>query len=210
MMPFQGAGAGQAIEVSIRIFGRRQPSGSCALGARGWPHAYVDGQARERVDASAVLLFKCDGSEARSLRLLIHDVYIPRHPARPFPCSLMRRHVRNSWILTAPHATQDAYILSALLTHPHTTLRTLTQATAIYDAVRRPFAQRIAELSREAGILYTLNYPGLTFPDRRDRGKDKDRLEAIYERIRANWSWAWETTADSERERAVAMLEGRC
>ena len=107
-------------------------------------------------------------------------------------------------------SAQDAYILSALLSHPHTTLRTLSQATAVYDAVRRPFAQRIAELSREAGILYTLNYPGLTFSDRRDRGKDREKLEAIFERVRGNWAWAWETTADGERERAVAMLEGRC
>ena len=120
----------------------------------------------------------------------------------------MRRHVRTSRILTASHATQDAYILSALLAHPHTTLRNLAQVTAIYDAVRRPFAQRIAELSREAGILYTLNYPGLSFPERRDRGKDKDKLDAIYERVRANWAWAWETSVEEDVRRAVGMVEG--
>ncbi|KAI0664557.1 FAD/NAD(P)-binding domain-containing protein [Cubamyces menziesii] len=63
----------------------------------------------------------------------------------------------------AGQAIEDAYVLSAVLSDPRTTRTTLERALHAYDAVRRPFALRVQESSRENGLLYTLNYPGLTF-----------------------------------------------
>lgn len=101
-------------------------------------------------------------------------------------------------------------LLSEVLTHPNTTLSTLQHALTIYDAIRRPFAQRVAEKSRENGILYTLNYDGLRFDRREDQNEDTKmrRLSEVYFRIRRNWEWAWETTIDEDLQRAVEMLEG--
>ena len=72
--------------------------------------------------------------------------------------------------------------------------------------MRRPAAQRVAAVSREAGLLYTLNFPGLTLED--DGGRGEEGLQEIYRRIRSNWKWAWDTSAQPDLERAVAMLEG--
>lgn len=101
---------------------------------------------------------------------------------------------------------QDAYVLSALLSHPSTTAHTAARAAAVYDAVRRPEAQRVAEVSREAGQLYTCNYPGLVSGPESDGG---EMLQETYERIRSGWEWAWESSAQPDLERAMAMLEGR-
>ena len=104
---------------------------------------------------------------------------------------------------------QDAFILAALLAHPRTNVHTLPLVAQIYDTVRRPFAQFVAKMSREAGMLYTFNFPGSEFPEHRDRSQDGDRLQKVYERIANNWKWAWETTVDGDLAKAVALLEGR-
>ncbi|KAI0741323.1 FAD/NAD(P)-binding domain-containing protein [Daedaleopsis nitida] len=104
----------------------------------------------------------------------------------------------------------DAYVLAAVLGDPRTTFRTLDRALRVYDTVRRPFALRIQEASRENGILYTLNYPGLTF-DRPTAGapssEDAAKLEEIRDRLQLNWEWAWKTTLDGDVARAVRMLD---
>jgi salicylate hydroxylase len=94
----------------------------------------------------------------------------------------------------------------------------------VFDAVRRPMAQHVATVSREAGLLFTLNYPGLEldFPHRQRtprgraarrheeesvaRSEEADTLQQIYARVRANWEWAWETRPDSDLRRALEML----
>ncbi|TCD68035.1 hypothetical protein EIP91_011646 [Steccherinum ochraceum] len=110
----------------------------------------------------------------------------------------------------ACQAIEDALLLSELLGHPLTTPFTLPRALSIYDTTRRPFAQHVAETSRENGLLYTLNYPGLRFdrPEDRDEDNKMRRLGEVYYRIRRNWAWAWETTVEGDVERARGMLEG--
>ena len=88
-------------------------------------------------------------------------------------------------------------------------MQTLPLVAHIYDTVRRPFAQYVARMSREAGLLYTFNFPGYEFPEHRDRSTDGVRLQKVYERIVNNWKWAWETTVDGDLAKAIAMLEGR-
>ena len=112
-------------------------------------------------------------------------------------------------------------MLATLLGDRRTTLPTVQRALRVYDAVRRPFALRVQEASRENGILYTLNYPGLTF-DRpvpplsippvpsapAPSGHDAaEKLREIRTRVRANWEWAWKTTIDADLGRALRMLD---
>lgn len=102
---------------------------------------------------------------------------------------------------------QDAYILATLLGHRNTTIAMIPRALKVYDAVRRPAAQRIATASRENGLLYTLNYPGLMF-EHGDGEQSTKLLSEIAIRIRKSWEWAWDTTVDEDVDRAVRMLEG--
>lgn len=101
-------------------------------------------------------------------------------------------------------------MLSAMLSHPSTTVHTLARATEIYDAVRRPEASRVAAISRDAGLLYMLSYPGLVPDD--DGGGHERTLGDISDRIRRDWVWAWDTSAQADLENAVAMLqaEAKC
>ncbi|KAI0923676.1 hypothetical protein AcW1_006568 [Taiwanofungus camphoratus] len=107
----------------------------------------------------------------------------------------------------AGQAIEDAYILATLLGHRNTTIAMIPRALKVYDAVRRPAAQRIATASRENGLLYTLNYPGLMF-EHGDGEQSTKLLSEIAIRIRKSWEWAWDTTVDEDVDRAVRMLEG--
>lgn len=105
---------------------------------------------------------------------------------------------------------QDGYVLATLLGDARTTLSTTDRALRAYDTVRRPFAQRVQASSRENGMLYTLNFPGLTFdrPVHRTDREDIARLGEIRSRIETNWQWAWNTTIDGDLSRALRMLDG--
>lgn len=101
-------------------------------------------------------------------------------------------------------------MLARLLIDPRTTRATLGRALRAYDAIRRPFSQRVQAASRENGLLYTLNYPGLTFdggPAHTGARADAEKLERIRARIQGNWEWAWETTVDADLQRALRMLD---
>ncbi|KAI0820279.1 salicylate hydroxylase [Trametes gibbosa] len=109
----------------------------------------------------------------------------------------------------AGQAIEDAFVLARLLTDPRTTRDTLPRALRAYDSVRRPFAQRVQDGSRENGLLYTLNYPGLAFdgPVAEDHDASAEKLAQIRTRIQQNWEWAWETTVDADLQRALRMLD---
>lgn len=101
-------------------------------------------------------------------------------------------------------------MLARLLIDPRTTRSTLGRALHAYDAIRRPFSQRVQAASRENGLLYTLNYPGLMFdsgPAHTRARADAEKLEHIRARIQGNWEWAWETTVDADLQRALRMLD---
>ncbi|RDX50877.1 FAD/NAD(P)-binding domain-containing protein [Lentinus brumalis] len=110
----------------------------------------------------------------------------------------------------AGQAIEDAFILATVLGDRRTTQSTISRALRVYDSIRRPFALRIQEASRENGILYTLNYPGLTF-DRpacaQPGSEDAEKLKEIRTRIRMNWEWAWKTTLDGDVSRALRQLD---
>ncbi|KIY70414.1 FAD/NAD(P)-binding domain-containing protein [Cylindrobasidium torrendii FP15055 ss-10] len=109
----------------------------------------------------------------------------------------------------AGQAVEDAYMLATILGHPSTHKGNLEKALSVYDAVRRPFSQHVARMSRFAAQIGTLNWPeGL--PNNLDELEGDEWLRVIRkvpETAAANWEWAWLTTIDDDVERALHMLE---
>lgn len=123
----------------------------------------------------------------------------------------------------AGQAIEDAFLLSTLLGHKSTNLSNVQTALQIYDTVRRPIAEEVAERSLENGRLFGLQLAGF------DADDEPDRLPEIGEAVKQNWSWselllltflwrtatdvlydfysAWMTTVDSSVQKAVNMLE---
>jgi hypothetical protein len=100
---------------------------------------------------------------------------------------------------------QDAYILATLLGHPRTTLESASFALQIYDRVRRPFANKVAEFSRLSGQYYTLKFEGVDFDD--ITGQElQDQLRNLGEALAEVWKWSWTTTLDEAAESAIRML----
>ena len=60
-------------------------------------------------------------------------------------------------------------------------------------------------------MLYTLNFPGLTFdrPVHRTDREDIARLGEIRSRIETNWQWAWNTTIDGDLTVSPSPSGGR-
>lgn len=100
-------------------------------------------------------------------------------------------------------AIEDAYVLSLLLGHSLTTKATLGRALSIYDVVRRPVANKVAQRSLLNGKYFGLQLPGVDL----DLEENQHRLPELGEAIKANWNWTWTTTLDQDAEEAVKMLE---
>ncbi|KAJ3565444.1 hypothetical protein NP233_g7626 [Leucocoprinus birnbaumii] len=101
----------------------------------------------------------------------------------------------------AGQAIEDAFILATLLGHELTNLSNVQTALSIYDTIRRPVAEEVAERSLVNGRLFGLQLAGL------DANKETDRLPEIGEAVKENWKWTWTTTLDSSVEKAVRLLE---
>ncbi|KAI0070638.1 FAD/NAD-P-binding domain-containing protein [Panus rudis PR-1116 ss-1] len=97
----------------------------------------------------------------------------------------------------AGQAIEDAYILSHLLTHPHTTRKTLSAALAAYDYVRIPFCNHVLRASRENGKMYEFN------------SLYEEEYNELGDRLDAQWEWLWWRTPEEEAERAVKVMLGK-
>ncbi|EIW74563.1 FAD/NAD(P)-binding domain-containing protein [Coniophora puteana RWD-64-598 SS2] len=95
----------------------------------------------------------------------------------------------------AGQAVEDAYILATVLGHQRTTIATLPTALAVYDQIRRPFAQGIAAASMMNGLISGMEV-----------GEPLSQME---ESISKQWSWGWTTSLDPDVEKAVKLLEER-
>ncbi|KAL0954233.1 hypothetical protein HGRIS_005361 [Hohenbuehelia grisea] len=125
----------------------------------------------------------------------------------------------------AGQAIEDAYILCTLLAHPLTTRTTTSRALRIYDTIRRPIAEEIAERALLNGRLFGLQLPehedlAYTFNARSSMSSNDprvyerfhadrhpERLGEVGEAIKANWRWAWATSAEAPLREAVRRLE---
>lgn len=99
--------------------------------------------------------------------------------------------------------SQDAYVLALLLGHSLTTKATLGRALSIYDVIRRPVANKVAQRSLLNGRYFGLQLDGVDF----DLEENHQRLPELGEAIKANWNWTWTTTLEQDSEEAVKMLE---
>ncbi|KAF5362393.1 hypothetical protein D9756_002183 [Leucocoprinus leucothites] len=84
----------------------------------------------------------------------------------------------------AGQAIEDAFILATLLGHKLVNLSNVQTALSIYDTVRRPVAEEVAEKSLVNGRLFGLQLPGL------DANAETDRLPEIGEAVKENWKWS--------------------
>ncbi len=84
----------------------------------------------------------------------------------------------------AGQAIEDAFILATLLGHKLTNLSNVQTALRIYDEVRRPVAEEVAERSLVNGRLFGLQLPGL------DADSEMVRLPEVGEAIKENWRWS--------------------
>jgi salicylate hydroxylase len=83
----------------------------------------------------------------------------------------------------AGQAIEDAYLLSSLLGHKLTNLSNVETALQIYDTVRRPIAEEVAERSLGNGRLFGLQLEGF------DADKEPERLPEIGDAVKQNWKW---------------------
>ncbi|KAG6844819.1 hypothetical protein H0H87_003386 [Tephrocybe sp. NHM501043] len=104
----------------------------------------------------------------------------------------------------AGQALEDAYILATVLGHPSTTKDTLHRALDIFDQIRRPPAQQVAENSRRAGQIFTLH--GLNL-DGLSNNALFTKLKSLSEEFIKIWEWTWTTSIEESRREAIRLLE---
>jgi len=104
----------------------------------------------------------------------------------------------------AGQAIEDAVTLATLLGHSSTTIDTLPRALQVFNSIRRPYANQIAERSRLNGHYFTLQYPGVDF-DQISGDEQLEKLQELGNAMTRNWEWTWTTTMDLKE--AVRMLE---
>jgi len=82
-------------------------------------------------------------------------------------------------------AIEDAHILGHLLTHEKTTTENLPQVLSIYDAIRRPLAQKASERSWDNGLLFEFMHPEYKVgPD-----ASAEELKPLGEAVGASFAW---------------------
>jgi salicylate hydroxylase len=103
---------------------------------------------------------------------------------------------------------KDAYVLAELLGHPSTTRDTIPRALSIYDSIRRPWTQDLAERARINGQCLALHLDNLDFENFSSNiiAHNLHKLGGV---LVDNWKWAWETDARQMLHRAIEQLEGK-
>ncbi len=92
-------------------------------------------------------------------------------------------------------ALQDAFVLAEVLGHRHTSRSSIPRALTAYERVRLPMANHVLNGSRQSGNMYEFN------------GPLGDNLVPLGPLIGSQWDWLWDTTPQSERDRALGMLQ---
>ncbi|KAI8984807.1 hypothetical protein BD414DRAFT_515518 [Trametes punicea] len=111
-------------------------------------------------------------------------------------------------------AIEDAYILGRLLADSRTNLARVPEVMRIYQAVRLPFAQRVVNDARKAGLMYEFNWPGL-YDGSRPEGiseeealeLEKEQLSVLERAIQDLWKWQWMEHFEDQWEEAERRYE---
>ncbi|KAH9939007.1 FAD/NAD(P)-binding domain-containing protein [Epithele typhae] len=112
----------------------------------------------------------------------------------------------------AGQAIEDGYVLAAVLAQPAVARATLAAALAVYDAVRRPFAQDVARRSRESTRLYhfqRLGWEDVSEDECARGGYSRVQLEPIGRTIEEEMRWVHSSRIEEEEERAVQTVRER-
>jgi len=110
----------------------------------------------------------------------------------------------------AMQAIEDGYVLSALLSHPETTLRNIPLVLQVYDEVRRPIAQEFSRRSLLTGQTLLLEkMEGVTKEISAAGLVSKEKLLGLREQLSDLFQWTQATSADRDREMALEIFESR-
>ncbi len=108
------------------------------------------------------------------------------------------------------YTIQDGFFLATLLGQPEVQLSNITTALQVYDEVRRPFTQRIQELSYEAGAILLLGNSRMNAYSAEDsvEGKIPENVlrEQIVTDMTAVLEWQWTTSLRPDITLALQKL----
>lgn len=91
-------------------------------------------------------------------------------------------------------AIEDALIMSRVMALVDDSM-VIPRAFQVYDAMQRPRSQKLVTTSREAGLLYEMQLPGV-------RGD----VEKIKEQLNQRMKWIWEVDLEARVEEAKRMF----
>ncbi|KAL5492945.1 hypothetical protein ACEPAI_4393 [Sanghuangporus weigelae] len=106
----------------------------------------------------------------------------------------------------ASQAIEDSYILGKLLASPDVTNQNLVSVLKIYDAIRRPFGNHVAERSRMTGLLYEFNELPEDIDEGRARAGSDIELGKLTREIYKKWEIQWSALPNVEWREAERML----
>ncbi|KAL1303160.1 hypothetical protein AAFC00_006587 [Neodothiora populina] len=93
-------------------------------------------------------------------------------------------------------AIEDALILSSVLALVNDE-KDISRAFAVYDALQRPRSQKLVTTSREGGLLYDLQLPGV-----------EEDMPKIRELLSHRMKWLWEVDLQARAEEARKRFTG--
>ena len=106
---------------------------------------------------------------------------------------------------------QDALFLATLLGQFETTKATIPSALAVYDEIRRPFAQNVQELSFKAGEIAWLDGPRTQSYSAEDSaaGRIPESVvkEVVAEDVAGIQKWTWTTDPQADLRLAMQKLK---
>ncbi|KAI0085592.1 hypothetical protein BDY19DRAFT_442598 [Irpex rosettiformis] len=113
----------------------------------------------------------------------------------------------------AGQAVEDALFLSTLLGQSETTKATIPSALAVYDEIRRPFAQHIQELSFKTGEIAWLDGPRTQSYSAEEcaagRIPESVLQQTISEDMAGVQRWTWTTDPQADLKLAVEKLKAK-
>jgi len=104
-------------------------------------------------------------------------------------------------------AIEDASMLAALLSSPNVNPSNVQHALEVYDSIRRPFDNLIAERSRENTRM--LELIDERFSDLAVDNPDPGRLYELAVLSGKNMNWAWASETHVDKDTALQMLESK-
>lgn len=102
-------------------------------------------------------------------------------------------------------SSKDAYILAALITKAAQNRISVARISEAYDIVCRPAGDRVVAASRTQGELCQFRAPALNDIKEGDE-ISVGRLADLFETVIRAWDWVWATSIESEKNRALDIL----